>query len=142
VDVAEGDGSEDEDVDVDATVDFQLLPRNSVLDVPQSAIVTDSSSKGGDIGEQPCVQSPARASPASAASHASPVHMGISEEAWNNAPNGPSMDLFPEGSAEYEEWNKILERSSHKSDAVSNVNADMTCVDKPDVAGMFPFPLF
>jgi hypothetical protein len=61
-------------------------------DVPQSAVLIDSASKVGDVEEQQHepVDSPVR----------SPLHdillsKGISIDSWNNAPDAPSMELFP-----------------------------------------------
>ncbi|KAM0847564.1 hypothetical protein ACQ4PT_054933 [Festuca glaucescens] len=61
-------------------------------DVPQSAVMTDASCFGGDTGEQHTVDSPLR-SP-SPGSLYSCIPAGISEEAWNRAPDPPTFELL------------------------------------------------
>ncbi|KAM0898757.1 hypothetical protein ACQ4PT_021738 [Festuca glaucescens] len=61
-------------------------------DVPQSAVMTDASCFGGDTGEQHTVDSPLR-SP-SPGSPYSCIPAGISEEAWNRAPDPPTFELL------------------------------------------------
>ncbi|KAM0850085.1 hypothetical protein ACQ4PT_053320 [Festuca glaucescens] len=60
-------------------------------DMPQSAVLLDSSTGGFVAGEQVAVDSPVR-SPMN--SPFSRIPEGISVEAWNRAPDPPSMDLF------------------------------------------------
>ncbi|KAM0908190.1 hypothetical protein ACQ4PT_015632 [Festuca glaucescens] len=61
-------------------------------DVPQSDVMTDASCFGGDTGEQHTVDSPLR-SP-SPRSPYSCIAEGISEEAWNRAPDPPTFELL------------------------------------------------
>ncbi|KAM0926733.1 hypothetical protein ACQ4PT_003358 [Festuca glaucescens] len=61
-------------------------------DVPQSVVMTDASCFGGDTGEQHTVDSPLR-SP-SPGSPYSCIPAGISEEAWNRAPDPPTFELL------------------------------------------------
>ncbi|KAM0905554.1 hypothetical protein ACQ4PT_017304 [Festuca glaucescens] len=108
------DAEEDVDFQTDVVEDYpEVHARSSIPDVPQPAIVVDSSFKEGYTGELKSVDSPVR-SP-----FRSSIPKGISAEAWNRAPDPPSMDLFPEGSEEFEYFNRILEGPSHSSFAVA-----------------------
>jgi hypothetical protein len=68
--------------------------QSSVADVPQLAVLLDSST--GHAGDKNAVHSPAR-SPFISRS----PRKDISDEAWNAAPDAPSMDLFNLNSQEY-----------------------------------------
>jgi hypothetical protein len=93
--VAEGSDSEP------ATNRYELVARTIAPDVPQPAVVMDSLTNAGDVGDQLVVNSPTRSM-----WQPSP-RKDISDEAWNRAPDAPSMDLFPEGSQEHA-WLSVL----------------------------------
>ncbi|KAM0890768.1 hypothetical protein ACQ4PT_026853 [Festuca glaucescens] len=87
---ADSEGTENDKVVVEANA-ADMDTHTLVVDMPQSAILLDSSTGGADVGEQVAINSPVR----------SPMHSpysripeGISVEAWNRAPDPPSMDLF------------------------------------------------
>jgi hypothetical protein len=70
----------------------EMEAHSTIADVPQPAIMLDSST-GGHAGDENIVHSPAR-SPFIASS----PRKDISDEAWNAAPDAHSMDLFALGS--------------------------------------------
>jgi hypothetical protein len=70
-----------------------MKARSSVTDVPQPAVLLDSST--GHAGDENIVHSPVR-SPF----FRSP-HKDISDEAWNAALDAPSTDLIDPSSQEY-----------------------------------------
>ncbi|KAM0859750.1 hypothetical protein ACQ4PT_046984 [Festuca glaucescens] len=108
------DAEEDVDFQTDVVKDYpEVHARSSIPYVPQPAILVDSSFKEGYIGELKSVDSLVR-SP-----FRSSIPKGISAEAWNRAPDPPSMDLFPEGSEEFEYFNRIPEGPSHSSFAAA-----------------------
>ncbi|KAM0832562.1 hypothetical protein ACQ4PT_064814 [Festuca glaucescens] len=87
---ANSEGTENDEVVVEANA-ADMDTHTLVVDMPQSAVLLDSSTGGADVGEQVAINSPVR----------SPMHSpysripeGISVEAWNRAPDPPSMDLF------------------------------------------------
>ncbi|KAM0884755.1 hypothetical protein ACQ4PT_030772 [Festuca glaucescens] len=132
--VAMDEGDDDNDDDAEADVDFhadevedysEVLARSGIPDVPQPAILVDSSCKEGYTGELQCVDSHVR-SP-----FRSSIPRGISAEAWNHAPDPPSMDLFPPGSEEFEDFNRILDSPSHNSVAAAGDDTAVSSVEKP-----------
>ncbi|KAM0921319.1 hypothetical protein ACQ4PT_006956 [Festuca glaucescens] len=135
--VAMDEADDDNDDDAEADVDFhadevedysEVHARSGIPDVPQPTILVDSSCKEGYTGELQCVDSPVR-SP-----FCSSIPRGISVEAWNRAPDPPSMDLFPPGSEEFEDFNRILDSPSHNSVvAAASVekHAAVSAVEKP-----------
>jgi hypothetical protein len=108
-------------------------------DVPQSAVLIDSASKVGDVEEQQHepVDSPVR----------SPLHdillsKGISIDSWNNAPDAPSMELFSQGSQDYNNCSNIPDTLSSKPSTPGPDDvAAMSCVEKPKSISMFTFLL-
>jgi hypothetical protein len=72
----------------------EVEAQSSVTDVPQPAVLLDSST--GDAGDENDVHSHAR-SPFFSRS----PRKDISDEAWNAAPDAPSMDLIDPSSQEY-----------------------------------------
>ncbi|KAM0845619.1 hypothetical protein ACQ4PT_056254 [Festuca glaucescens] len=143
--VAMDEADDDNDDDAEADVDFhadevedypEVHARSSIPVVPQPAILVDSSCKEGYTGELQCVDSPVR-SP-----FRSSIPRGISAEEWNRAPDPPSMDMFPPGTEEFEDFNRILDNPSHNlvaaardDTAVPSVQkpADVSAVEKPPV---------
>ncbi|KAM0921496.1 hypothetical protein ACQ4PT_006788 [Festuca glaucescens] len=108
------DAEEDVDFQTDVVEDYpEVHARSSIPDVPQPAILVDSSFKEGYTGELKSVDSPVRSL------FRSSIPKGISAEAWNRAPDPPSMDLFPEGSEKFEYFNRIPEGPSHSSFAAA-----------------------
>jgi hypothetical protein len=116
-----------------ATTKTGMHKHNSVIDLPQTAVILDSWTTVGDAGDRPAINSPVRSPEQSS------PRRGISDEAWNNAPDAPSMDLFPEGSEEFIVFSNIPDRPSHKSIASMPIAADMSCVEKPPESCMFLF---
>jgi hypothetical protein len=72
----------------------EVEAQSSVADVPQPAVLLDSSTR--DAGDENDVHSPAR----SPFFSRSPCK-DISDEAWNAAPDAPSIDLIDPSSQEY-----------------------------------------
>uniref|UniRef100_A0ACD5TCW8 Uncharacterized protein n=1 Tax=Avena sativa TaxID=4498 RepID=A0ACD5TCW8_AVESA len=71
-----------------------------ILDIPQSAVVLDSSPMGGiDVPEQQPVDSPVT-SPRRREPSPCPAH--IDPEAWNRAPEAPGFELFSQDSDDVE----------------------------------------
>ncbi|KAM0821849.1 hypothetical protein ACQ4PT_071901 [Festuca glaucescens] len=117
----------DEDV-VEANV-ADMDTHTLVVDVPQSAIMLDSSTGGADVGEQVAVNSPVR----------SPMHSpysripeGISVEAWNRATDPPSMELFSQDPDEVVESDS-LQHITTPAEEISSPT-DVACVVKLDDA--------
>ncbi|KAM0924551.1 hypothetical protein ACQ4PT_004545 [Festuca glaucescens] len=103
----------------------EVHARNGIPDIPQPAILVDSSCQDDHIGEQHCVDSPVRSQ------YRSGIPKGISVEAWNRAPDPPSTELFPPGSEEYDYFNKIPDNPSHNSVAsAAGDDTDVSCVEK------------
>ncbi|KAM0887595.1 hypothetical protein ACQ4PT_028924 [Festuca glaucescens] len=114
------------DFHADEVEDYpKVHARSGILDVPQPAILVDSSCKEGYTGELQCVDSPVR-SP-----FCSSIPRGISAEAWNRAPDPPSMDMFPPGSEEFEDFNRIPDSPSHNSVAAAGDDTAVSSVEKP-----------
>ncbi|KAM0923710.1 hypothetical protein ACQ4PT_005333 [Festuca glaucescens] len=100
-----------------------------VVDMPQSAVLLDSSTGGADVREQVAVNSPVR----------SPMHSpysripeGISVEAWNRAPDPPSMELFSQDPDEVVESDS-LQHITTPAEEISPPT-DVACVVKLDDA--------
>ncbi|KAM0832386.1 hypothetical protein ACQ4PT_064933 [Festuca glaucescens] len=90
---SEEDESEEDDEMLCAAKVGTVQSRRATSDVPQSAVMTDTSCLGGDIGEQQTVGCPMR-SPSPRSPYPSGIPKGISEEAWRRAPDPPPMELF------------------------------------------------
>uniref|UniRef100_A0ACD5XC32 Uncharacterized protein n=1 Tax=Avena sativa TaxID=4498 RepID=A0ACD5XC32_AVESA len=90
VDYRSTDEETDDDDEVNLAAKFRVLKhaRTTTQDVPQTAIIVDLLTPGGDVGGLPAVNSPV-----SSPYQSSPPH-GISIEAWNAAPDAPSFELF------------------------------------------------
>ncbi|KAM0838673.1 hypothetical protein ACQ4PT_060834 [Festuca glaucescens] len=87
-------GDEERDDEPMPTATETIVPFRSVAaDLPQSTVITDSSCLGGDIGEHQTVDSPARSSFA---------NDEVRCAAWNMGIDAPSMELFEEGTDDYE----------------------------------------
>ncbi|KAM0883488.1 hypothetical protein ACQ4PT_031593 [Festuca glaucescens] len=108
----------------EANVD-DVHTHNRVLDIPQAAVLLDSSTGGGDVGEQVAVDSPVW----------SPIRIpyfripdGISLEAWNRAPDPPSMELFSQDTEEMLESESL----SHvpTTAAIITLPTNAACVEK------------
>jgi hypothetical protein len=103
--------------------------RTLVVDMPQSAVLLDSSTGGDVAGEQVSVDSPVM-SPTN--SPFARIPEGISVEAWNRAPDPPSMDLFsqdPDGVVVSEDQITIpAEEITPPADVPSVVKLDDTCM--------------
>ncbi|KAM0894786.1 hypothetical protein ACQ4PT_024246 [Festuca glaucescens] len=87
---ADSEGTDNDEFVVEASA-ADMGTHTLVVDMPQSAVLLDSSTGGFVAGEQVAVDSPVR-SPMN--SPFSRIPEGISVEAWNRAPDPPSMDLF------------------------------------------------
>lgn len=114
----------------DTVADANVQADSGVLIVvPQPLVVIDAvPSQTHDLNR---VDSPVR-SP-----YRCGVPPGISEAAWNRAPDAPSMDLFPPGSEEYAFLNNGPDSPSHKSAAHAAADDTATsCVAKPAAASM------
>jgi hypothetical protein len=102
--------------------------RTLVVDMPQSAVLLDSSTGGDVAGEQVSVDSPVM-SPTN--SPFARIPEGISAEAWNRAPDPPSMELFsqdPDGVVVSEDQITIpAEEITPPADVPSVVKLDDTC---------------
>jgi hypothetical protein len=119
---------EDVDLQTDAMEDYpEVHARSGIPDVPQPAIIVDASFKQGYTGEFNSVDSPVR-SP-----FRSSIPEGVSAESWNRAPDPPSMDLFPQGSEEWEFFNAIPDRTSLRSTADTAASSDMCPVPVPEL---------
>ncbi|KAM0858615.1 hypothetical protein ACQ4PT_047735 [Festuca glaucescens] len=90
---SEEDESEEDDEMLCAPKVGTMQSRRAAPDVPQSAVMTDTSCLGGDIGEQQTVGCPVR-SPSPRSPYPSGIPKGISEEAWRRAPDPPPMELL------------------------------------------------
>uniref|UniRef100_A0ACD5W495 Uncharacterized protein n=1 Tax=Avena sativa TaxID=4498 RepID=A0ACD5W495_AVESA len=78
----------------------ELQTHVHILDMPQSAVVLDSSPMGGiDVPEQQPVDSPVT-SPRRRDPSPCPAH--IDPEAWNRAPEAPGLELFSQDSDDVE----------------------------------------
>ncbi|KAM0891690.1 hypothetical protein ACQ4PT_026256 [Festuca glaucescens] len=125
------DAEEDVDLQTDAMEDYpEVHDCSSKPDVPQPAILVDSSFKEGYTGELNFVDSPVR-SP-----FRSSIPKGVSAEAWNRAPDPPSMDLFPQGSEEWEYFNTIPDSTSLSSFATAGddtASSSVCLVPVPDL---------
>ncbi|KAM0843062.1 hypothetical protein ACQ4PT_057953 [Festuca glaucescens] len=92
-------------------------------DVPQSVVMTDASCFGGDTGEQHTVDSPLR-SPSPGSTY-SCIPAGISEEAWNRAPDPPTFELL---SQDY--FEKIPHVAAPAaSDKMEETETELSCED-------------
>ncbi|KAM0904307.1 hypothetical protein ACQ4PT_018098 [Festuca glaucescens] len=87
---ADSEGTDNDEFVVEASA-ADMGTHTLVVNMPQSAVLLDSSTGGFVAGEQVAVDSPVR-SPMN--SPFSRIPEGISVEAWNRAPDPPSMDLF------------------------------------------------
>ncbi|KAM0860728.1 hypothetical protein ACQ4PT_046390 [Festuca glaucescens] len=124
----DSEGIENDEVVVEANaadMDIHTL----VMDIPQSAVLLDSSTGGADVGEQVAVNSPVR----------SPMHSpyslipeGICVEAWNRAPDPLAMDLFSQDPYEIVE-SKSLQHITIPAEEIS-LPTDVASVVKLDDA--------
>ncbi|KAM0880408.1 hypothetical protein ACQ4PT_033595 [Festuca glaucescens] len=126
-DAEEEDGSE-EDEPMCAAKEPGVHSHNVALDVPQSVVMTDSSCLGGNIGEQQIVDSPAR----------SPFAFDeVRCASWNMAPDAPTMDLFEQGTADYNFFVGNIpdppSRTSNGAD-IATLSADVPSAQKPHAA--------
>ncbi|KAM0877794.1 hypothetical protein ACQ4PT_035259 [Festuca glaucescens] len=87
---ADSEGTDNDEFVVEASA-ADMGTHTLVVDMPQSAVLLDSSTGGFVAGEQVAVDSPVRSPMNSTFSR---IPEGISVEAWNRAPDPPSMDLF------------------------------------------------
>ncbi|XP_071679327.1 uncharacterized protein [Lolium perenne] len=108
--------------------------RTLVVDMPQSAVLLDSSTGGDVAGEQVSVDSPVM-SPIN--SPFARIPEGISVEAWNRAPDPPSMDLFSQDPDEVvvseDQITIPAEEITPPADVPSVVKLDDTSSEQPKV---------
>jgi hypothetical protein len=130
----EGDEEKDDEPTVPATETIvPIVPLHSVAaDLPQSAVITD----GGDIGEHHIVDSPSRLPFA---------NDEVRCAAWTKGIDAPSMELFEEGTDDYEIFvgNKLdtpgrttPTRTSNDAE-VATPTADIPSAETPPDEGFF-----
>lgn len=95
-------------------------PQPAQTDVPQTAVMFDSATTGGDLCEQQPVDNPVRS--------------GSSDPRWGLAADPPSFDLFKPGDPEYIECPRILVRPSLSPKKPPPSDVDLSCANKPNEA--------
>ncbi|XP_051205476.1 uncharacterized protein [Lolium perenne] len=107
-------------------------PRTLVVDMPQSTVLLDSSTGGDVAGEQVAVDSLVT-SPMN--SPFARIPEGISVEAWNRAPDPPSIDLFSQDPDEVvvpeQQITIPAEEITLPADVASVVKLDDTSSEQP-----------